>query len=311
MMQCFIGEAGKPQIVDGVTRKCWIHMVDPSEDEIQYIVRELGVPLDFLTDPLDVDERSRIEQEDGVLLLVLRVPVRHDETSGGVPFATVAQGVIVAGDHVVTVSKVENELTRHFVDGLAKQCTPERPGRFVIQLLQRNALQFLADLREINRLTNLIEQELHKSSRNEELIGLVNIEKSLVYFITSLQSNNLIMKTLLRRKIIALDEEERDLLEDALIENKQAISMTKIYTDILSGLMDAFASIVSNNLNVTMKFLTCFTIILMIPNILAGLFGMNVKLPLQDEPQAFVYIVLASLAFAFALSVVFVKKRWV
>ncbi|MHC1789573.1 magnesium transporter CorA family protein [Solidesulfovibrio sp.] len=309
MLQCFIGDAGKPRIVDGMPRRCWIHMVDPSEEELASIAGDLGVPMDFLTDPLDVDERSRIEQDSGVLLLVVRVPVRNDGADS-VPFSTVAQGIILAGDHVLTVSKVENELTRHFVEGLAKQCSPDRPGRFVIQLLQRNALQFLADLREINRLTNGIEQELHKSSRNEELIRLVNIEKSLVYFITSLKSNDLIMKTLLRRKIIVLDEDDRDLLEDALIENKQAISMTKIYTDILSGLMDAFASIISNNLNVTMKFLTSFTIILMIPNILAGLYGMNVKLPLQDDPEAFGYVVLASFGFAVALITVFVKKRW-
>jgi Mg2+ and Co2+ transporters len=286
----------------------WINLVNPSESELAHVADALAIPPDFLSDPLDIDERARIEADNGSQLIVIRASVRNVDAE--VPYATMPIGIILTAHNVVTVCRAESEIIRLFEDGKVRTFNPANRTRFTIQIIQRMALTYLSHLKDLNRMTGLLEQELRKAMRNEELFRLLNLEKSLVYFMTSLKANDIIMERMSRSHVLKLKEEELDLLDDALTEVKQAIGMTNIYSDILSGMMDAFASIISNNVNTVMKLLTGVTIILMIPNLLASIFGMNVELPWQHEQHAFILV----MTLAGLLSVVgvlfFIKKRW-
>ena len=287
----------------------WINLIHPSKKKLKEISAEFGIPLDFLIDSLDIDERARVETDDsGNTLIVVRIPVF--EGGDEIPFTTLPLGLIILPNSVVTVCMKDNPILEDFI-----QCSTEMNGsadksKYVLSLFRKIAIQFLHQLKEINKRTNLAEEELRGSLRNEELIKLLNIEKSLVYFTTSLGSNDIMYNKLLKGKVITMSEEEQDLLEDIIIDNRQAIEMASIYSNILSGLMDAFASIISNNLNVVMKFLTSFTIILMFANLVVGLYGMNVILPLQESVYAFALILIAALGLSLASVVVFRKKGW-
>lgn len=300
---------GKLSPLDHLDFDCWVNMINPSEEELQRISVLLGVPLDYLSDPLDADERARIEFEDGVLLLVIRVPLEN-EGDARVPYQTLPIGVVITPTAVITVCRSSSDLVTALLNGRTRIVDTAERMRFAIHLMQRTSLMYLHCLKDINRRSDVIEQRLQLSTRNQELIDLLGIEKSLVYFATSLKANDIIMDKVLRMRSVQLNEDETDLLEDAITENRQAIGMTNIYSDILSGTMDAFASIISNNMNTVMKFLTGFTIIMMIPNIISGIYGMNIPLPFQGELHAF-SIVSAITAGACVLAwLVFVKKRW-
>jgi magnesium transporter len=309
MIRFFTGEGHKPVQVSSIHPDCWIDLTDPTEAEVSFISGLLEIPKDFLTDPLDVDERARMEREDGMLLVVVRTPVKNPEEDK-IPYFTMPVGIIITGDHIVTVSRFPCDLTNIFVAGNVKYFSLIRKSRFAIQLLQRNAILFLNCLRDLNKMTESVEGELQKSLRNEELVDLVNIEKSLVYFTTSLKTNGIIMESIRRRGVIQINDEEMDLIADAIVENDQAISMSKIHTMILNGLMDAFASIISNNLNRVMKFLASVTIILMIPNLVASFLGMNVRLPFQDHPWAFAAALGAAAAASIMGILVLSRYRW-
>ena len=300
---------GKLSPLDHLDFDCWVNMINPSQEELQRISVLLGVPLDYLTDPLDADERARIEYEDGVLLLVIRVPLEN-EGDARVPYLTLPIGVVITPTAVITVCRSSHDLVTALLNGRTRIVDTAERMRFAIHLMQRTSLMYLHCLKDINRRSDIIEQRLQASTRNQELIDLLGIEKSLVYFATSLKANDIIMDKVLRMRSVQLNEDESDLLEDAITENRQAIGMTNIYSDILSGTMDAFASIISNNMNTVMKFLTGFTIIMMIPNIISGIYGMNIPLPFQDAAHSF-SIVSAITAGACVLAwLVFVKKRW-
>ena len=300
---------GKLSPLDHLDFDCWVNMINPSQEELQRISVLLGVPLDYLTDPLDADERARIEYEDGVLLLVIRVPLEN-EGDARVPYLTLPIGVVITPTAVITVCRSSSDLVTALLNGRTRIVDTAERMRFALHLMQRTSLMYLHCLKDINRRSDVIEQRLQLSTRNQELIDLLGIEKSLVYFATSLKANDIIMDKVLRMRSVQLSEDETDLLEDAITENRQAIGMTNIYSDILSGTMDAFASIISNNMNTVMKFLTGFTIIMMIPNIISGIYGMNIPLPFQQEIHAF-SIVSAITAGACVLAwLVFVKKRW-
>jgi len=295
--------------LDHLEPDSWINLVNPSEEEVQRIALLQGVPLDFLVDPLDADERARLEVEDGVILLVLRVPVENT-ADPRVPYITMPIGVIITSTAVITVCRAQQDLVSEILNGRARQVDTSRRLRFAITLMQRSALAYLRCLKDINRRSDTIEQALQESMRNQELIDLLGIEKSLVYFTTSLKANDIIMDKVLRLRAVQLSEEEVDLLEDAITENRQAIGMANIYSDILSGTMDAFASIISNNMNMVMKFLAGFTIILMIPNIISGIYGMNIELPMQDWPHAFAVLSVLALGGVAVTWWWFARKRW-
>jgi magnesium transporter len=300
---------GKLAPLDHLDFDCWINLINPSQEEMQRISILLGVPLDHLSDPLDADERARIEMEDGVMLLVIRVPLEN-EADPMVPYQTLPIGVVITPTAVITVCRSDRDLVTELLNGRTRIVDTAQRMRFAIQLMQRTALMFLRCLKDINRRSDVIEQRLQLSTRNQELIDLLGIEKSLVYFATSLKANDIIMDKVLRMRSIQLSEEEADLLEDAITENRQAIGMANIYSDILSGTMDAFASIISNNMNTVMKFLTGFTIIMMIPNIVSGVYGMNIALPFQHDAHAFSIVTAMSAGACLLAWLVFIKKRW-
>jgi len=285
-------------------------LVSPTRKELKKVSLEHNLQLDFLADPLDIDERARIEtDDDGNVLIVIRIPV-FDEAEE-IPFSTIPLGLILAKKAVIAVCLKENPILEDLIEaseGLTRKSADRT--RYVLKLFGKIVLQFLRQLKEINRRTDMVERELHGSLRNEELIKLLNIEKSLVFFTTSLSSNDIMFGKVLRGRILTLDEDESDLLEDIVIDNKQAIEMANIYSNILSGLMDAFASVISNNLNVVMKFLTSFTIILMFTNLVAGIYGMNIDLPFQNSPYAFIYVVFVSLIISLLTVLIFRRKRW-
>ena len=287
----------------------WVNVSNPTNEELGMLSQKLNVPLSFLADPLDIDERARIEMERKYSLIVLRVP-RFDENNVDVPFTTLPIGIILAEDLVITVCSKDVDVILDFVNDNVKNFSTENRSRFILQIFLRTGLLYLKHLKEINKRTTMVEKELHKAMKNEELIKLLNIEKSLVFFTTSLRLNELMMERLQRTEMLKMDPDDKDLLEDVIIENRQAIEMANVYSNILSGMMDAFASVISNNLNVVMKFLTSVTIILMIPTLIASIYGMNIKLPFQGSSHAF----LITLAISFALSVIgvsiFIKRKW-
>ncbi|NDY42769.1 magnesium transporter CorA family protein [Dissulfurirhabdus thermomarina] len=288
---------------------CWVNLVAPTPEELARVQEDLGILPEFLRYPLDEEETSRVEREEDQLLIIVKIPdPRHEDDY--VRYETIPLGIVLTDDAMVTVCLKETQL----IEGLTQ--TPRlRPPmlsnktRFIFQVFLRIAYEYLRHLRFIDRLTNEYEEQLHRSVRNKELIKLLNLEKSLVYFNTSLRANDLVMARLQSGRYITIGEEDEDILEDALTENQQAIEMAKIYSDILSGMMDAYASVISNNLNIVMKFLTSVTIVLMLPNLVASIYGMNVQLPFQHSPHAFAM----TMGFSFVLSgivvYVFIKKK--
>jgi len=295
-------------ITDELQKDCWVRVANPTATECEFLSSKLGIPLAFLTDPLDVDERARIEIDEGVTLVIVRIPY-FDKDNVDIPYMTLPLGIIFTDDGIITVCSkfVENFLD--FVNGKVKNFSIESRARFLLQIFFRTALLYLSYLKDINRRTDAIETELHKSMKNEEVIKLLNLEKSLVFFTTSLRSNEIMMERL-QKTGLRMTEEDKDVLEDVIIENKQAIEMANIYSNILSGMMDAFASVISNNLNVVMKFLTSVTIIFMIPTFVSSTFGMNVPLPFQQSSHAFLIVTAISLMLSLAGVVIFWKRRW-
>jgi len=283
----------------------WVNVVNPSPAEITELAARFTIPQDFLTDPLDVDERARIEREEGNTLILLRTP-RREGSEADIPFTTLPIGIILTQGLVITISLTEVDVVAEFLNGKVRNFSTENSTRFVLLLFLRTSLLFLRYLKEINRMTTAIENDLHRALRNVQLIRLLNMEKSLVFFITSLRSNALMLEKFNTSGCLRMNEEDRDIFEEVVIENKQAIEMANIYTSILSGMMDAFASIISNNLNVVIKLLTTVTIILMIPTLVASIYGMNVELPFQHSPFAFLIVI----AFSIMVSILGIAVFW-
>lgn len=293
------------KIEDGV----WVNMVNPTLKEVNHIAKELNIDPDFIHSALDEEERSRIEIDEdtnNVLILVDTPCISKDRESN--IYETLPIGIISTAKAIVTVSLSETLVLDPFVKNRVKTFFTYKKSRFVLQILYKNASLYLYFLKRIDKQSNLIENELHKSMKNKELIQLLTLEKSLVYFSTSLKANELVMEKLLRYDFIKKYEEDKELLEDTIIENKQAIEMAKIYSDILAGTMDAFASIISNNLNIVMKVLTSITIIMAIPTIVSSFFGMNVPVPFSDNPLAFLWIIIGSIGICMLVAKYMSKK---
>lgn len=286
----------------------WINVVQPSPEEIELLQTEYHVPLDIIQDILDVDERPRYEFDDDWSLIILRIPV--ESPANGVPYFTLPLGIFMIDNLTITLCSTKNEVLSLNKPTLYRgQSQPVYDElNFIIKLFLRNASTYLRYLKQINQQTAQIETELEKSIRNKELNKLLKMEKCLVYFITSLKANEIVLAKLrssLKKSITELNE---DLLEDAIIENKQALEMSQIYSDIQSGMMDAFASVISNNLNVVMKQLTSISIILMIPTLIASLYGMNVPNHLENNYWAFPIVIIGSLLFSL-LGIMIFRKR--
>ena len=287
----------------------WIHLENPTAEEKKSMIERFELPEDFITDLQDPDEISRMEFEDGAVLNIMRVPLYYKHRSSNLSFTTAPLGVIAVQDKVITVSFFENEVLTQYLDCKHKPFEITQQS-FLLAIALRTSLYFLKFLKEINRRTAKIENELHLSLRNKELIRLMRMEKSLVYFSTSLTSNEIILERMQRSRWLHQDPNAEDLIEDVIIENKQAVEMAKIHTSILKGMMDSFASIISNNLNVVMKFLTSITIIISLPTLIASIYGMNVGLPFEREPWAFALIMALSLVATILLVLIFIRKKY-
>lgn len=261
------------------TEGCWVNMIRPSMDEIDSIAAAAHVEEEFIRAALDPEESSRVETEEDGLLMIIDIPMVEESPveDAGQMFSTLPMGIVVGQESVITVCLEDSIVLRSIAEGAVKSVHTALRTRFVFQILLRVAGQFLKNLRMIERDFTKIEKRLYDSLQNEELIQLLGLSKSLVYFSASLKGNEVTMEKVLRGRVLKLYEDDRDILEDALIEIRQAIEMAGIYSSILSGTMDAYASVVSNNLNIIMKVLTVLTIIMTIPNIVFGFYGMNIQ----------------------------------
>ncbi len=290
MITYTMADADGVRNLDQPEKQCWIHLVNPSDSEVAQISELTGVPDLMLKSALDEEESAHIDREDDNLLVVVDVPSVEEENDNFV-YTTMPMGFVLSPDYTVTISLRETTLLTDFMNQRVKGFSTRNPLRFLLQVLYRNATKFLQHLRQIDRSSHRLQAELHRSMKNKELILLLELEKSLVYFSTSLRANKVVIEKISRFESIKSDSDERDLLDDLVIENEQAIEMCNIYRDILSGTMDAFASIISNNVNLVMKILTVITIILTIPSLIAALWGMNVPVPFGDNPLGFLIVI--------------------
>jgi magnesium transporter len=286
-----------------------INVVSPTHEELNILKNTFKIDEDFLNDIMDVDERSRMEVDEGKLYLIYRVPYYNKEN--GLPYATMPLGVMLSEEALIVVGSQHNDvLAEVFSKNIKKQVDYENKIEFLFHIIDYSTITYLKFLKMINGETNLIEQALEKSTKNEELHKLLLMEKCLVYFNTSLRSNEILIAKLRNSKYFKKNEVDEELVEDVIIEIKQAIEMTHVYSDILSGMMDAFASVISNNLNIVMKKLTIVTITLMIPTLVASFFGMNVPNFMEGSKLAFVSIFLAAIALTAVGIVVIRKNKW-
>lgn len=286
----------------------WVNLINPTREELETVHKKLGIDMDFLLAPLDDEESSRLERENNQIFILVDIPMVEEE-DGSYVYYTFPLGIILADKSIITVCLKENAIIDQFRTNIVKSFYTQKRNRFVLQLLFRNAARYLLYLKQIDKMSNEIERRLHKSTKNKELIQLLDLEKSLVYFSTSLRANEIVMEKLLKTDALKLYPEDEDLLEDVIIEIKQAIEMASIYSNILSGMMDAFASVISNNLNIVMKILTSITIVMAIPTMLASFYGMNVGLPFQNSPYAFLMVLGTSIVLATIAIVVLYRKN--
>ena len=307
MLKIFKSFGGYIQIPEA-DKGCWINVVAPSPEELTRLQEEFGVPADLIKDIMDTDERPRYEIDEDWSLIILRIPIASP--NNGVPFYTVPLGIIRINQVTITLCSTVNEVLSLDNQRLFRSQNQliHDELNFIIKLFLRSGTTYLSYLKQINHQTNQIEKELEKSIRNEELNKLLKMEKCLVYFITSLKANELVMNRIRNYSKKVINEMNEDLLEDAIIENKQALEMAQIYSDIQSGMMDAFASVISNNLNVVMKQLASISIILMIPTLIASLYGMNVPNFMENSSWAFPMILGFSILMSLAGIIIFRKR---
>lgn len=299
MIRYLTTEDKKVLELDHISRAHWIHVQPPyNREELEAFANNLDIPLDFFYDSLDIDERSRYEREDNCKLILINTPMLANSSKDNEAFyKTVPIGIILTDDYIITVCSVENPIITKFLESKVKGFDPQDKELFTLQIFEQNVIRFLDCLKKLNLRRHLIEEELYNSSRNRELQQLLKIEKSLVYFVNSLSANELLMMKMKRTDLLKIREKELhfDLFEDAIIDNSQALEMSNVYTNILSGTMEAYASIVSNNMNAFIQRLTIITIILMVPTLVASFYGMNlVHLPFSESPYAFYILILLS-----------------
>ncbi len=281
----------------------WVNVLPPlRQEEFSELSNALSIPIDFLKDSLDIDERSRYETESNVKLIVIKTPTENNSFNDSDAFyITIPICIILTGSQLVTVNSFENEAIKKFLNSFQNR-QPDKPNMMVLKIFEKITMTFQDHLKEINQRRNMLEQKLYDSIRNEELLQLMRIQKSLVYFLNALRSNELLMMKMARTDFLHMDQEEKDFLDDLIIETSQALETANTYTNILSSTLDAFASIISNNQNDVLKRLSTITIFLSIPVLIASIYGMNVPLPYQQSPYAFwLPVILSFLILAFVV----------
>lgn len=313
MIRYYVKKDGRLKELEEYTPSCWVNVSPPfSHEELEELAVQLDAPIDFLTDSLDIDERSRYEREEDVRLIVLNTPILNEmEAEKDAIYITAPIGIILTPDCMVTITAFESPILQLFLDGKIKNFDPSDDRLFILQILEQNVFRFLTCLKKLNLKRELIEEELYDSSRNRELKQLLSVEKSLVYFVNSLSSNELLKMKMKRTDFLQIldDEEKNDFFEDIIIDNSQALEMANIYTNILGGTMEAYGSIISNNLNITMQRLTLITIILMVPTLIASFYGTNVPLPFEGHPYTIYFLIGISVFISLLVGWYFQRKR--
>jgi magnesium transporter len=292
--------------IDTFQKNSWICVTHPTEDEISFLTGKLKVPSEVLNDILDVDERARTDMDESWFTIIMRIPISNAHND--IPYSTVPLGILISNHLIITICQSKNELIPSLIRN--KKLDFNDKANFVMQIFLQVANLYMHYLKLINIQTNDIEKDLEKSTRNEELHKLLKMEKCLVYFITSLKSNDILLAKLRNLKFVKSLDLDEDMVEDLIIENRQAIEMANIYSDIQSGMMDAFASVISNNMNVVMKQLALITMLLMIPTLIASLYGMNVPNNLESNRWGFWIVLLVSLTASVFGVLLLRKKNW-
>ncbi len=288
MIQYFKNTDRQTIAIDKAENAVWVNVLPPlKQEEFNELSETMDIPIDFLKDSLDIDERSRYEIEDDVKLIVIKTPTENNSFNLSDAFyITIPICIILTHNQIVTVNSFENEAIKKFLNSFQHR-NPDRMNMMVLKIFEKITSNFQDYLKEINTRRNSLEQKLYDSNRNEELLQLMRIQKSFVYFLTALRSNELLMMKISRTNVLKLNEEERDLLEDLIVETSQALEMANTYTNILNSTLDAFASIISNNQNDVLKRLTTLTIFLSVPVLIASIYGMNVPIPYKESHMAF------------------------
>ena len=299
-------EQGLEQL-DSMANGTWVKAVDPTPEEIQQLVT-WGIDADYINYSLDLDEMPRMERDEDYTFILVRIP--HRQPDSDIPYITIPLGIMIKGNVIVTICRYDKEMFKVLANGKYRLLKTGKRYRFALYIFLETATRYLTHLREINRMTETIEDQLQKSTRNREVLELLKYQKSLTYFATALRSNEVMFERVQRTQIFNYYEEDQDLLEDVLTENQQAIQMTNISTEILSSMMDAFASIISNNLNSVMKALAAITIIINVPAVVAAFYGMNVALPGERHPLAFLMVFGISLSLTALATFIFYKRDW-
>ena len=278
---------------------CWVAMTNPTAEELHEVATRYDIDATDMRAPLDEEERSRIDVEDNYTLILVDIPTIEERNEKDW-YGTIPLSIVLCNDTIITVCLEDTPVLTAFMDGRVRNFYTHMKTRFIFQILYRNATLYLNYLRIIDRRSDSIEQKLHEATRNKELIELLELEKSLVFFTTSLKANEIVLEKLLKFSAIKKYPEDEDLIEDVIVENKQAIEMANIYSGILNGTMDTFASVISNNQNSVMKFLTTITIVLSIPTMIASFYGMNVKsfsMPFADSEWGFPIVIIIAFIF--------------
>lgn len=293
--------------LESMANGAWIKAVDPTPEEIQKLVAR-GIEADYINYSLDLDEMPRMERDEEYTFILIRIP--HSQPDSDIPYTTIPLGIMIKGNVIVTICRYEKEMFKVLANGKYRLLKTGKRYRFALYIFLETATRYLAHLREINRITEGIEDRLQKSTRNREVLELLKYQKSLTYFATALRSNEVMMERVRRTQIFNYYEEDQDLLEDVLTENQQAIQMTEIAANILSQMMGAFASIISNNLNGVVKALAAITIIINVPAVVAAFYGMNVKVPGEGHPFAFLTVIGITIGLMALVVFIFYKRDW-
>jgi len=314
MIQYITKKDGKILYQDNWEEGVWINIFPPhNKEELVELSNKFNIPLDFLTDSLDIEERARYEWEDDIRLIVINIPYKEEdevENEDHSFFRTIPLGLVLTPTNVITISSKENNVIKKFLDNNVRNFQPENIPHFVLKIIEQTAVWYLEYLKRLNLKRNHLEKELYNSSRNRELKELLKIEKSLVYFLNSLKADELLLMKMKRMDFLKIKDNEHllDYFEDTIIDYSQALDMANVHTNILGGIMDTYSTIISNNFNMFIRRLTYITIILEVPMLVASFYGMNVKLPFSDFKYMFVILLLISLSIGIAL-VMFITKR--
>ncbi|WP_026769779.1 magnesium transporter CorA family protein [Asinibacterium sp. OR53] len=311
MIQYFKNQDGQTIEINKPEAGIWVNLVPPfKEEEFIELGEKLEIPIAFLRDSLDIDERPRYELEDNVRFIVIKTPTENNSfNDSDAYYITIPICIILTHNQIVTVNSFDNGAIKKFLNSFQKR-HPDKKNMMILKVFEKVVQNFMEFLKEINHRRNQYETSLYKSNSNEDLLNLMRIQKSLVYFVTALRGNEMLMMKLERSNFLGLNEEEREFLNDLIVDTSQALEMANTYTNILTSTLDAFASIISNNLNSVMKRLTAIIIIISFPALVAGIYSMNVGIPYMHSPYAFYVSIVLSLIASVIISWYFMKKKW-